>query len=63
MKDDVIENLERAKDYIENHSISKLDLLLYLQDLNTIEGNEEVVKGFYYKFFREKDKDEVEEER
>lgn len=54
------EAIDKAIDYIENHSISKTDLLLHLQDINKIPENTPAVASFYYKFFKEGRQEEME---
>lgn len=65
MKDEILEQLkesrdtlDRAIDYIENHTINKTDLLLHLQDINAVPENTPAVASFYYKFFRDEGKQE-----
>lgn len=54
------ETIDKAIDYIENHSISKTDLLLHLQDINKVPENTPAVASFYYRFFKEGKQEEME---
>lgn len=66
-KEDILEQLkesraalDRAIDYIENHTINKTDLLLHLQDINKVPENTPAVASFYYRFFKEGKQEEME---
>ncbi len=53
--------IDEAIMYIEERSISKMDLLLHLNELNKDPRNVAAVKSFYYKFFKEDEKEEEQE--
>ncbi len=55
------ETIDKAIDYIENHTVNKMDLLLKLQDLNfESPQNAKAVKGLLQKFYPEGKQEEME---
>ena len=67
IREDLIEELTEQKelidktiDYLQNHSISKLELLQHLDELNKTPENATAVRSFYYKFFKEGKQEEME---
>lgn len=69
MKEEILDDLRRCQvalqkaiDHIEYHSVSKLDLLFAMQELNLSDENQAAIELLHRKFFRDTEDKEREPE-